>query len=402
MKNLISYLAVIAMLLLPLPSYAFDQYAGDTAIYGVSTATVEPNVLIILDNSGSMTDTVITGAAYDPATVYALTESCQGNDCNTNQVYRWRGVEQHWNNMISDYNSVGCSTAFDAFNTTGTYQGRLQTNGNCAGSSASMAIGNYINWLSQAGGTREKMTVAKEVLTDLVSSTSGVKFGVMLFNNVGGGHILGDGDAYGWSSYEGHVKDMDAIFTGTDTNKTALLNSIDNIVPSTWTPLAETLYESMLYFQGANSQFNGNFDYTSPIEYACQNNYIIIITDGMSTEDKHTVLQDLCVDGDCDGDGFEPQEDPDKSYSFQGSDYLDDVAKYIYDNDMLTDDASVAKTIGKQNIITHTIGFGISGNTSAELLLSETAYNGGGNYYSSGSTSGLSEALRQILASIVE
>jgi type IV pilus assembly protein PilY1 len=402
MKNLISYLAVIAILLLPLPSHAFDQYAGDTAIYGVSTATVEPNVLIILDNSGSMTDTVITGDAYDPATVYPLTESCQGSDCNTNQVYRWRGVEQHWVNMISDFNSIGCLTAFDAFNTTGTYQGRLQTNGNCAGSSASMAIGNYINWLTQAGGTREKMTVAKEVLTDLISSTSGVKFGVMIFNNVGGGHILGDGDAYGWSSYEGHVKDMDAIYTGTDTNKTALLNSIDNIVPSTWTPLAETLYESMIYFQGANSQFNGNFDYTSPIEYACQNNYIIIITDGMSTEDKHNVLQDLCNNGDCDGDGFEPDDDPAKSYSFQGSDYLDDVAKYIYDNDMLTDDAAVAKTIGKQNIITHTVGFGISGNTSAELLLSETAYNGGGNYYSSGSTAGLSEALRQILASIVE
>ncbi|VAV83910.1 hypothetical protein MNBD_DELTA01-1573, partial [hydrothermal vent metagenome] len=44
---------------------ALDQYPGDTEIYGVSTQAIEPNVLIFLDNSGSMTGNVVSGTAYD-------------------------------------------------------------------------------------------------------------------------------------------------------------------------------------------------------------------------------------------------------------------------------------------------------------------------------------------------
>ncbi|VAW38576.1 hypothetical protein MNBD_DELTA02-1131, partial [hydrothermal vent metagenome] len=44
---------------------ADDQYPGDTEIYGVSTQAIEPNVLIFLDNSGSMTGNVVSGTAYD-------------------------------------------------------------------------------------------------------------------------------------------------------------------------------------------------------------------------------------------------------------------------------------------------------------------------------------------------
>ncbi len=407
MKKLISYIAVTVMLLLPVSSNAFDQFVGDTAIYGISTATVQPNVLIILDNSGSMGGTIDVdpGAAYDPATVYPVTQSCNKGDdnCLTNKVYKDKKGKGEWTDYIPDYTTISCTNAKNSFSSTGMYNGKLQTSGTCSKNKSSYAIGNYINWLAQSGGTsREKMAVAKEVITDLVNATYGVKFGVMLFNTNEGGHILGTSDSYGWSGYEGHVKDMDAIYTGTTTNKTALLNSIANVSPTTWTPLAETLYESMLYFQGLSSHFNSGVSYTSPIDYSCQNNYIILITDGESTEDQNSVLTTICVSGDCDGDGFEAANDPSKSYSSSGSDYLDDVAKHIYDTDMLPDDTAIAKTTGKQNIITNTVGFGLAGNASALLLLQEAAYNGGGNYYSATSTAGLSEALRQILASILQ
>lgn len=402
MKKII-FLITAVLVLISGAGFALDQYPGDTAIYGVSTATIQPNVLVILDNSGSMSDEVITGDPYNPATTYTVTNGCQGQPCSTNKVYRWRAVEQKWVTFIDDVNTISCSTAKTALLAEGTYQGRLKTNGTCTSpSSNSFAIGNYINWLTQSGGTRAKMDVAKEVLTDLISTTNGVKFGLMIFNNTNGGHITGVGDSYGYLDYDAYIKDMDAIHTGTTTNKTALVNTVNNITPTTWTPLAETLYEAMVYYKGAQTAFNGSYTYTTPIEYSCQKNYVILITDGMSTEDRSTVLKSICNNGDCDGDGFEPYNDPTKDYSYQGSDYLDDVAKYTYDNDMLTDSGSDEKTTGKQNIITYTVGFGLAGQPSAERLLQETAYNGGGVYYSASSTAGLSESLRQILATIVE
>jgi len=402
MKKIISIvLLMTALQFMAGAALAIDQYPGDTSIYGVTTTTIQPNVLIILDNSGSMSDTVITGSPYDPATTYAVTNSCNGDPCQPNTVYRWRTSGSYWSSYITSVSSVSCSSAYSALTTTGTYNGKLRTSGTCGGGSSSYALGNYINWLTATGPPRVKMDVAKEVLTDLVTSTSGVRFGLMLFNTDQGGHIAGVGDSYGWSGYDGYISDMDTIFTGTTTNRTALINTINNVNPTTWTPLAETLFESMRYYQGGTTAFNGSYTYTSPIEYSCQMNYVILITDGMSTQDRAAVLTTICASGDCDGDGYEPAGDPAKTYDNNGSDYLDDVAKYMYDTDLVTDGVA-PETIGKQNVITYTVGFGISGVTYAENLLKETAFNGGGEYYSSASTGDLSESLRKILASIIE
>ena len=65
---------------------------------------------------------------------------------------------------------------------------------------------------------------------------------------------------------------------------------IDELTASGYTPLAEILYEAGLYFKGAQSYFNWatstqKVQYTSPIEYYCQKNYVILMTDGMSTMD---------------------------------------------------------------------------------------------------------------------
>lgn len=380
---------------------ALDQYPGDTVIYGVSTAAIQPNVLIIMDNSGSMGDEIVSGPPYDPDTVYPASGGCQGGPCETNEVYRWRTVEGRWSHFMNDVSGVTCSSASASFLSSGTYQGRLRTTGACSGTSGSFAIGNYINWLSASGGMRSKMDVAKDVVTDLLNATSGVRFGLMIFNQSNGGHIAGVGDHYGYLDYDAYVQDMDAVFSGTVTNRQALVSTMNNIEPSTWTPLAETLFEAMNYYKGQRTSFNGSVEYSSPVQYACQKNYVILITDGMSTEDRSPVLRGICNDGDCDGDGFEPAGDPAKVYTSQGSDYLDDVAKYLYENDLLPDGAD-DKTIGRQNVITYTIGFGLAGVAYAEKLLQETASNGGGEYYSASSTGGLSESLRQIIASIVE
>ncbi|VAW38822.1 Type IV fimbrial biogenesis protein PilY1, partial [hydrothermal vent metagenome] len=382
-----------------------DQYPGDTEIYGVSTQAIEPNVLIFLDNSGSMTGNVVSGTAYDPSVTYPVTNDCWWSACSSNKVYRWFYFS--WLEHMSNVSSVSCSSAYTALTTSGTYQGQLNTDGTCSQTLASFATGNYINWLGTSGGLRPKIDVAKEVLENLILSTDGVRFGLMIFNSDNeGGHIAGIGDGYGYteggSDYHAYIKDMSDIFVGTTTNKTALIATINNVNADTWTPLAETLYEGLQYYEGDSVYFGGSGTYTTPIQYSCQQNYAIIITDGMSTLDRHSVLATLCTGGDCDGDGYEPGSDPTKSYSSDGSDYLDDVAKYLYDTDLLPDNGADVKTHGKQNVITHTIGFGLGGNASATELLEETAFNGGGVAYLASSTSDLSESLRQILATIVE
>ena len=153
----------------------------------------------------------------------------------------------------------------------------------------------------------------------------------------------------------------------------------------------------MRYYSGQSSYFNSGTNYTSPIQYTCQKNYVILMTDGMSTEDRSPVLQTICSSGDCDGDGYEPAGDPLKSYAYQGSDYLDDVAKYLHDNELSSCLA------GTQNVSTYAIGFGLLGaNDGATLLLGETANNGGGTYYSAYNTQTLNQAFVEILGTIVQ
>ena len=398
-KIKILYIALLLTGLSSVPSYGADVYPGDTSIYGYTSYTLQPNVMIIFDNSGSMRGEIATGPSYDATVTYPETEECDGDPCNPTAVYRWRKGD--WRLHIDDISEVACTRANDALSVYGTYQGRLRTDGSCRGSRNSYATGNYVNWLNTGVGYRPKLDVAKEVVTNLLDTTYGVRFGVMLFNRNQGGHILGVGDSYGHSGYEAYLNDMDATFTGSMTNRTALMNSINNVRATTWTPLAETLYETYRYFSGGESAFNRSVTYSIPLQYSCQKNYVIIVTDGMSTQDRHGVLVSLCNNGDCDGDGFEPSDDPAKSYSSFGSDYLDDVAHYLYHNDILPD-TSNALTHGTQNITTHTVGFGLAGVPAAETLLRETAINGGGQYFSAGSTSGLSEALRQIIATILE
>lgn len=415
------------------PSF-LDQKGGDTVIYGGgSTAVLQPNVLIIFDNSGSMSGNANPSSPYNRTTTYTVTNSCEGDTqpCDSAWVYRLvaQGVEGKWVKHIllsSVYNSGGnnCRTTL---NNTGRYNGRLNgASGQCgSGINATYATGNWINWLNTPGTQAyPKIEVAKKVVRDLIQSTSGVKFGLMLFNNNQGGYIafpVSDMTKDACSGTNCDYLDENATATAVGTNQKALLDVIGDpgqdlpssgsyndlynysddsplgIQPTTWTPLAESLFEAMRYYSGGASAFPNNpTTHTTPIEYSCQKNYVILITDGMSTQDRDNVLQTICNNGDCDGDGPEVT-----TQGSQGSDYLDDVAWYMYNTDLLPDGAD-AKTTGKQNVITYTIGFGLTGGDSdAVQLLQDAATNGGGTAYLASDISTLSSALTEIFANIM-
>lgn len=372
-------------MIIPVP---VSVYADDVEIYGVTTTEIKPNVLIILDNSGSMNGEVRSAVGYDPSVTYPIANACggQGNiPCDPNNVYRYRGIEQVWqpHTDISRVQSH-CPYAYNRLSAQGMFTGRLSTSGYCWTAWGTFATGNFINFLVSNTGdtdpTTPKIDIAKDVIKNLVQSTDAVNFGLMIFNFSQGGQVIFP------------VSDMTV-----GTNRQDLLNTIDGIVADTWTPLAETMYEAMRYYSGQSSYFNSGVNYTSPIQYSCQKNYVILMTDGMSTLDTDPVLKTICNQGDCDGDGYEPDRDPRKQYSYQGSDYLDDVAKYVFDNDM-----SISLD-GVQNVKTYTIGFGLpTSDDGATLLLTETATNGGGTYYSAYNTQTLSQAFTEILGTIIQ
>ena len=446
--------------------------ADDTQIYGSSNVAIQPNVLILFDNSGSMNDSVPT-SAYDPATDYSSYGSY-----GKNTVYR--SSSGSWASYITNVSSLStwCPAAYTSLTTAGQYTGRVQNTSGCGTTTRTTALGNYLNYLaSPQGALRPKIDIAHDTITSIIQNTQGVRFGLEVFGSTmdadtEGGHIVTP------------VEDMDVVnpVTG-NTNRTDLIAAVQAVTAHTYTPLAESLYEAGLYFKGSQSYFNqssaaynpltdyssfgsysrntvyrsvsgtwssfitdvntiscstaknalktngfyhgrlsstgtcpssgtrydfdtGNYlnyqnslalVYTTPIQYSCQKNYIVIMTDGDPTDDDNSILATAV--GDTDGDGHDPGGAHEISYSGNGTDWLDDVAKKWYDEDLLSS-ANVAGS-GQQNIQTYTIGFS-TGSASANALLAETASNGRGEFFAADNAADLVKAFLSVIGSIVE
>lgn len=398
-RNIFKIVMIISFLSLTSVAFASpDQYPGDTSIYGGAVSAMQPNVLVIVDTSGSMGDKVPGSTEpYDPATTYTSLKKCDGAFCGATKVYNASDNSLFLNSVDSVTTSCNSVNPRDLLKTTGQYSGRrLNNDGTCATKKTrTYVLGNYLNWLNGPGKAtyKEKIIIAKDVVRNLFQSTNSVKFGLMRFNFTEGGKFIST--TVSSKSYVSTVKNMDDIFTGTTTNRAALVASVDGLNSTDWTPLGETLFEAMRYFQGGATAFSNTVgvtsgNYTSPIQASCQKNYIIIVTDGMATKDDNTVLKSICTNGDCDGDGKEPG---DLTHS------LDDVAKYLYETDLNT------TFDGKQNVSTFTIGFGLTGSDAdAVALLNRTAdsSHGRGQAYLAGDEAELSTAITQIVSNIME
>jgi len=347
-------------------------WADDTEIYGAASISITPNILIIFDTSGSMSTNDVVGEYYDPATTYS-------GSYTTNAVYR----KYFWGNYTQfapDINDLNCAAVKTALEESGYVWGKIfDASGNyaCGGYWAKrLYTGNWINYDQSVGGTpRTRISVAKEVITTIINDTDDVRFGLMRFNYDQGGYIVQE--------------------CGTD--KTTLINSINSLPASGWTPLAETLAEAGLYFAGKESWYNDIGTYNTPMLYRCQKNYIILMTDGASTQDRDSKLSSgTYINGDIIGDYDNDGNDP-GSYGSNGSDYLDDVAKYLYENDLNSSLGTSGESFEKQNVITYTIGF-----KTHQQLLQDTATNGGGLYFTANSISGLTAVFESIMMNIAD
>ncbi|SNC76530.1 type IV pilus assembly protein PilY1 [Marinobacter sp. es.048] len=225
-------------------------------------------------------------------------------------------------------------------------------------------------------GTRDvdgdtRLNVMKQAAIDLVNDLEDVNVGLMVFG--------GNEGAY----FKAPVADI-------DTQRESLVSKIDGLGDGGNTPLAESLFEAMRYYQGEDvflrstdedgAQVGGIVSSTdsevfeSPIKYSCQPNYAMVLTDGQPTqdtnhEDDFEEVVDNCV-GNC----------------------LDEIAEFMWTGDMIPEARDANGDFpGRQKVATFTIGF-----RTDQDLLEDTASKGGGEYLLADNATQLTSALTRV------
>lgn len=399
----------------------------------VSTS-VNPNVMMLVDNSGSM-DNVIWDEDFDPLTNYTN----YSPNCNFGSV-----VAPCWNAL--DGNVIRQNLPIGAGGCAADHLPGIR-----AGDSAFRCIrlpdsrgtltrfnGNYINYLfwkftppenNTAIGpnidvrslvpSEVRLQVAKKVSSDIVIANPDIRFGVSSFNApVPGGNSAPGGR-------------IDAFCGATQSN---VLTAINGLSASANTPLAETYYEITRYFRGLSRHTGtGSGNYPSPMQFRCQKNFVIAVTDGFPTYDGTFPANDVDDVADATAslpnwDGLAPATSaasypdfPQFSDGTTGLDQqpegasllLDDLAKFGYDIDVrksgtdATGGSFEDPDFDPQNILTYTVGFAVQ-----NQMLEDAAYYGlGGHdpdatpattsgYFTASNASQLTAALQQALNDI--
>lgn len=432
---------------------ALPAAADDTELFvGVPNVvnTAQPNILFIIDNSGSMGTLVQTQPNYDASQTYP-------GSCSTSQVY-WRtgtgnpptcstarwfnksalvckaasqalGTAGFYTDVLAQYNDSSTSQRWETIDETqktryveckadnGVDGGPVDptvnvypTNGTAVAadawtSAAASAVswgqnpisqtpytvydGNYLNWLTGPTTSATRLQVVQNVATNLLNSVNGVNVGLMTFNYDQGGYV---------------VYPLQDIATA----RANVIAAVNSLTPGSWTPLSETLYEAAQYFMGRPVNFgtasvpasrdpNDPSKYLSPLAASCQKNFIVYLTDGEPTHDADadTLITSMV---DADGQSFATLTGNatctvatyPPGFNPSGGDCLDDLAQFLYKGDL-------SPLPDKQNVITYTVGF-----TVDLPNLADTAARGGGAYYTANDTASLNTALTNIVTSILD
>lgn len=282
-----------------------------------------PNVMIAMDSSGSMT-TPMLHPDFDDATA-------------------WSGRFA----SASTY-AVGATDLYapDQFFTGGETSPKVRLATGLHGRAARYE-GNYLNWLYYHATDEQRadapavtrQEVQNAAVKYIMGQSGNLRFGITKFNGETGGTVVAP----------------------CGSSSAVLEAAVDNMVADGYTPLAETLWTVYRYFRGETG--------TSPIDYECQQNFVIMITDGLPTRD--TTLPSNFADSAGDG-------------------YLDDVAHYVARQDLSSAHA------GDQNLVVFTIGLGIS-----DQLLVNTAAEGNGMFREAWDLDTLTLELGTVIGDIV-
>jgi type IV pilus assembly protein PilY1 len=463
---------------------AAPAYADDSEVFTNSSflaSGVRPNVLFIVDTSGSMETEVEN--VYDPAKTY-------DGACDAGKVYwraentgnlvppacdgantKWVSVDNNrcraaatrmstkgwWNGRTAMLTKTGnpllwgnavagqdwkleCQSddkihgdlpgttaagaeAKRAKNGTGTIESAYWTDGTKSlfswngAQNVSLFSANYINWYTStdAGVTKTRLSIVKDVATDLIRDLNGVNLGIMRYS----------------ADAEGGMVMYPVSELTTDSRK-AMTDIVNNFIAEGNTPLSETMYEAYSYLAnkelefGDDSQVVDHYDkvwnswlnryidvpvlglepsvkesktpkteesttYDGPMDFSCQTTYVVYLTDGLPTEDNDADEEIEALTGEKCPDKI---PNPDKNWPTSGR-CFQTLTGYMYNNDLRTD------VVGDQKVITYVIGFGSSIASSKDYLES-VAKAGGGQAYTQSDAAGLASTLEDIFLKVQE
>ena len=231
-----------------------------------------------------------------------------------------------------------------------------------------------------------------------------IRMGAMVFNDEGSLSECSAPDPYVlYSCSDSGNRDGGKIISyidQSDAHTTALVSAINDIKATSWTPLAESMFNAIGYFtqNSAMRLDSSDFTMTDPIAAWCQNNNILIITEGASTADLNAT-----VGGFVGADGHN-DEDTETSPcgDLSGSTYLDDLTHYAWRGTEI-----YGTGIPNQNIKTHIVIAGTmrdtgTGECNPQTLLTDAAANGGTTVYQANSSADLHAKLEAAFAAIRE
>ncbi|NNF51704.1 MAG: PQQ-binding-like beta-propeller repeat protein [Gammaproteobacteria bacterium] len=285
-------------------SFVQPTFGDDTEIFtgGASVGSgVTPNVVFIIDTSGSMDGEVVIQPVYDPGEIYAglcdpnrvfwAKEGDNPPKCDDDEWFdepalvcdvargqlsqngistldfmaQWEpddGVSYDKNkwDKIDKNNKTGFVECFADSGVHGEDAGDPEvyaTDGledpwttdpalvvewgeHDTKEEYTLYMGNYLNWTTTAmTQISTRLEVVQDVTKNLLDNLTGVNVGLMRFSNNGG-----DNDAAAEGGMVIHA--VEPVELGRE----ALKTKIDGLDHSGWTPLAETMYEAALYFRG--------------------------------------------------------------------------------------------------------------------------------------------------------
>lgn len=229
------------------------------------STSVTPNIMLYIDTSGSMVQDINNLWITEGLCNLQYGTFYFGTDPYTAYSTEW---DYEWGNCLNATNVDGsANTGFTIYRSPGK-KSPYKYNGGSAYQTAVDADANT------------KMNTARRVAKKIVDANPTLRFGLFTFDdkkaNIGGNER---GQA-GKLRYA--INDMSV-----PANKTALFKALDEMYGRTGTPLAEGLLDITRYFEGKSSLYKSGVTYTSPIQYRCQKNFVLLITDGNATGDQN-------------------------------------------------------------------------------------------------------------------
>ncbi len=435
--------------------------ADDTEIFtgaGNAVSSQRPNILFIIDTSGSMNTAVVTQAPFDPATMYP-------GSCLAARVYFQQGSNSSNPPSCSNITSVPlvsfkCDAALQAFTSAGYYvadraaqwrgsplrwrginggTGNLvwvecradagvhgngvdtsrlwaadgTTNGPWSANSAQQITwaangannsyvfysANYINWLRGPSATvSSRLEIVQDVTKntlDQLAVSDNVNVGLMRFSS---NNFFGCQE----TSAEGGMvlREMNAVAA----NATAMKADIDAMNASGCTPLSETMYEAYLYLSGGSVDYGIN-SRTTPAAGGAKPSILSSRQPAPNTGIYQSPLTTSCqrnfivllTDGIPTADN---SADPEIAALIGRPCAGTGGGRCLEEIAQYMYENDIRPTLaGLQNVTTYTVGFGPEVAGSAQLR--NTASSAGGVMYNANDTASLSTVLTNIVRTIL-